>query len=1165
MSTEETVALATASARRGADDGDFSSWLLEVLRPALLVDAAVPMTQQYLHWCRAVRAQGLSTHCYAVDATPDEDGYDDNVVAEHDANYSAFSHLVSATTLEHALRAFPEGAIDLLVLPGYASGRGSGDLASWLPKLSRRGVVLAGVYRDETGRPADDPAWDAWRDQFPSTELHGGEYRLILVGDDVSPGIRDIFGPQNQEVAIEAALAEQASHPGQSGHELEELARRLSEQADELERLRLALGEKEALLREVDSARSSHEKKVRALTRALENADLSSQSTLESLQIVQDIVDAMRGSRSWTVTAPLRGMTTVLRYTRDLVRGSLRFVRAAPSRIASRGWKQTARDAIELAARPRGLLRQLRGKGGEWAELQPVYNLASPQPAATRLAQRVLIIAETSLAQCLKYRVLQKQRMIESLGIDCTVVRWQDVASARDLLQTHTIAIFYRVPGFPAQLETLRIAKELGVLTFWEVDDLIFDADLYVTNSNLNDLSKKTREGIMNGVPLYRKMLLACDGAIASTQALAEVMRKTGVEQVHVIENALDEETIRIAEEINTVPKKWDGLIRIVYGSGSSSHDSDFREASSALLNVLKARYDVRLTIIGSLNLPQEFDSLSAQIERLPPSDYETYMKRLAKCHINIAPLEDSVFNDSKSNIKYLEAAVLRLPSVCSATAEFRATIEHGQTGFLVRTPQEWEERLFQLIEDEALRIGMGLRAHDHVVKHYTPDTIAHDRVEPVLAPFRRFAPNKLRVLGVNIFFEPRSFGGATIVAEQVARRINAAGEIDYAMLTSLPTSDVHPYKLVRYQSSAAEVFAMGLPFEGDPTFDFDNPYPTHGFKEILRSWRPDVVHLHSIQGFGVQLAEVCQAEGIPYVVTAHDAWWICARQFMITNEGKYCHQRKVDINVCAKCVVHPALNPYRQYRLHEVLNGADRLVVPSQFFRDLYVDNGFDPERTVVNKNGVVPPRMLADRSATTGRPLRLGFVGGEGPAKGSELIKQVLREMPEHTNYELLVVDGALNLGRRVIFESTWSIPGNLRIVPAYTQETIDEFFAGIDVLLFPTQCKESFGLTVREAMIRDVWVIATDAGGAVEDIVPGRNGDVVPLEDDGARFKAALKSLLDNPRRLDGYRNEHVDMIRVFDEQAAELTGLLMEVSSRNPVNREGGDRAADRLGR
>lgn len=911
----------------------------------------------------------------------------------------------------------------------------------------------------------------------------------------------------------------------------------------------------ELVLSRIHAANASHERRQllhrqEVLTRSLNRTSLSAQASVGAMSQAHARITELLHSRSWRVTAPMRAAGMLARRGRNMYYRLRGHARTALRLRSERGMKGVLREFIRIASNPRSAMKYLRHKDAAANREQPIYTLPAASPALTELSLRVLIIADMNLAQCTKYRVLQKQQMIQDLGLDCSIARWEDLENARGLLSTHTVAIFYRVPGFEQQLESIARAKALGMRTIWEVDDLIFDESLYQTNSNLADLDQRTRQSLLNGVPLYRAAMLACDRCIASTVALAEAMRGVGAARVDVVNNALDDQTLMIAEEINAKPRRKDGLVRVVYGSGSASHDSDFRQCSDAMLAILREHYHVRLTIVGTLNLPPAFKEVESQIERLPPVDYASFLERISRCDINIAPLEPSVFNDAKSNIKYLEAAILKLPSICSPSQEYRNTIEHGETGMLAASSVEWKACLDQLIADAELRRRIGERAYRHVVKHYTPQVVAREQVLSLFKDMDQFEPKRPRILGVNIFFEPRSFGGATIVAEEVARCINASGKAEYAMVTSLPCSDAPPYNLVRYRSSAAEVFAMGLPFEADPAFDFDNPFTPGAFRQVLRAWRPDVVHLHSIQGFGVQIAEACQEAGIPYVVTMHDAWWICARQFMITGEGKYCHQSKVDLDVCAKCVANPVLNPYRQHRLHEVLSGAAMMLAPSRFFRGVYVDNGFDPSRVRVNKNGVVPPRRSVTRESLARRKLRLGFVGGEGPAKGSELIKEALRQLP-HTNYELHVVDAALNLGRRHIFEETWEIPGTLKIVPAYTQSTIDNFFASVDVLLFPTQCKESFGLTVREAMLRDTWVIATDAGGAVEDIIDGANGDIVPLINGLEPFRDALRRLLDNPEQLDGYRNPHPELIRVFSDQADELIGFMGEVMDRFPA--------------
>lgn len=1020
----------------------------------------------------------------------------------------------------HAQAEMPADQVIDLVL---AEGALEANLARWRDGLADNGLLLLDL--PSASPPAADAAW----------HVH-----------DMGDGRHWVLQRRRAPISGLSPARTEAVDTAQAALALVRDQRLNLEQATHL------LASREAELQEAIAQTRRAEHKIVSLKRALEANELSLKAAQHHLHEARSQIALIMRSRSWKLTAPLRFGNALAARTLRLLRRVAQLTKATVRTMRTQGPSEALRRARQHLSHPDGgtLMDVLRGQQN-W-RLKPVYPLPPPRPALSSQQQRVLLVAETGLAQCLKYRVMQKQQMIRDLGIDCTVINWTDTVSTRDLLQTHNVAIFYRVPGYKDQLETIALAQSMGVHTFWEVDDLIFDLDHYRNNSNLQHLTAATRKSVLQGVPLYRKAMLACDSCIASTAALAQAMMEAGARHVEVVENALDFETLRAAEEVAAQPLRGDGLIRIVYGSGSLAHDHDFRQAAPALLRILKARYDVRLTIIGNLNLPAEFKEVDAQVERLPASDYITYMKRLAKCDINIAPLEDSVFNDAKSNIKYLEAAILGLPSICSPTTEYRQTIQHGETGLLAATPEEWETHLLALIANPALRSRIGANARRHVEEDYTPEAIGERRVRPVLAPLRRFEARKPRVLGVNIFFEPRSFGGATIVAEQLARLINQAGQVEYGMFTSLPTTDVHAYKVVRYESSAAEVFAMGIPHEHDPALQFDNPYPTGAFREILRAWRPDVVHIHSIQGIGVQIAEVCQQEGVPFVVTLHDAWWICARQFMVNNEGRYCYQRKVDLDVCAKCVPHPALNPLRQHRLHEVLSGASLLMSPSQFFRGIYEDNAFDPDRLVVNKNGIARPLAPPARSLPSQRPLRFGFVGGEGPIKGSALIKKALRELPQHTHYELHVVDNELNLGRRSIFEANWQIPGQFKAVPAYTQDTIDDFFGSIDVLLFPTQWKESFGLSVREALIRDVWVIATDAGGVIEDIVDGENGNIIPLTDDGSALKAAIQRLLERPGQLDGYRNPHAGLVRLFEEQAAELTGYLLEVARQAPVN-------------
>ena len=135
---------------------------------------------------------------------------------------------------------------------------------------------------------------------------------------------------------------------------------------------------------------------------------------------------------------------------------------------------------------------------------------------------------------------------------------------------------------------------------------------------------------------------------------------------------------------------------------------------------------------------------------------------------------------------------------------------------------------------------------------------------------------------------------------------------------------------------------------------------------------------------------------------------------------------------------------------------------------------------------------------------------------------------------NYTLCITDCQKKIGLPSIKDSDWKIKGKLIVSDGFDQETIDEFFNQIDVLLFPSQWKESFGLTVREALVRDIWVIATDSGGTIEDIIPGKNGQVF-ARNDISGYRQAIIEAIKTPRSFD---NPNKESIRLFPEQAKEL---------------------------
>lgn len=362
-----------------------------------------------------------------------------------------------------------------------------------------------------------------------------------------------------------------------------------------------------------------------------------------------------------------------------------------------------------------------------------------------------------------------------------------------------------------------------------------------------------------------------------------------------------------------------------------------------------------------------------------------------------------------------------------------------------------------------------------------------------------------MRILVVNRHYAPESFGGATVVVEQTVRRLAQRGH-EVAVLTGTRDRRMAVGQLHRYSALGVPVVAASL--SGDPSA-YNCPEIGESFRDLVSTLRPDVVHVHSLQGLGIDLVERSLDMAVPTVATLHDAWWLCERQFMVRSDGHWCGQTTIKPEVCDSCVPDPRAHRARQRRSLDILNRTQRVLAPSTYWVNLMARSGVSAEITGVNRNGVQLPAPGWERSPYDG-PLRMGFVGGVDAVKGYPQLLAALRQIAT-SDYILRVVDSQSMLGVSSVTRADWPVAGTVDIVSAYTQQHLDGFFDSIDVLLFPSQAYESFGLTVREAIVRGVWPILTQGGGTQEGIVDGRNATVVPQDHAEFHLRRAIEAEL------------------------------------------------------
>lgn len=404
------------------------------------------------------------------------------------------------------------------------------------------------------------------------------------------------------------------------------------------------------------------------------------------------------------------------------------------------------------------------------------------------------------------------------------------------------------------------------------------------------------------------------------------------------------------------------------------------------------------------------------------------------------------------------------------------------------------------------------------------------------------------RLLAANVWFAPRSYGGATMVAEALARRVAASGDwaVDVLSFSNYGAS-TRPALFRTRLATGGEHWTINLGGERPRDLSFDNPEMTAEIARLLARLKPDAAHLHCIQDLGIGLIDALHAARIPFLLSTHDYWWLCERSFLMDYRGRFCGQERIDPAICAPCVENRGTLARRRDRALEALSRAARITYPSREARRRHEINGAPPERGALLPNGVAPPGPgFAKRPSAR---LRFGYVGGPGPIKGWPVIERAFAALdPERA--ELVLVDAARNVGA-----SWWGayrfgpLARHATIVPGYAPATADGFYAGIDALLFLSAWPETFGLTTREAALRGVHVVATDCGAPVEPLTDGENATILPFGAGARELRRALARLVEEglPSPGPAARAKLEAEVVSPEAQAAALLRLLGEISA------------------
>ena len=304
------------------------------------------------------------------------------------------------------------------------------------------------------------------------------------------------------------------------------------------------------------------------------------------------------------------------------------------------------------------------------------------------------------------------------------------------LVRDCDLVILHRLPYWPGIEPVIKRLQSVGKPVLFDADDLVFSEDAASVVPGFRNCTPSDRYDFLDRIRSMAATLRICTGAIVSTDSLQLAVSRVAPElPVWVNRNAVS--NIMVAQATSLIAtRRRNGVqpVRLGYFSGTYTHNADFCVCSRAIANILRCYPEARLIVAGRVELPAVLLSLLDRVQFFPFVPWRELPALLQEADINLAPLEmHNKFTNCKSELKYLEAGLLEIPTIASSVGGYVNAITNGMNGFLCESTSGWEAALSALIEKPELRESVGKRARQNVLAEHVT-WVRRDSLERILA-----------------------------------------------------------------------------------------------------------------------------------------------------------------------------------------------------------------------------------------------------------------------------------------------------------------------------------------------------------------------------------------------------------------------------------------------
>ena len=407
-----------------------------------------------------------------------------------------------------------------------------------------------------------------------------------------------------------------------------------------------------------------------------------------------------------------------------------------------------------------------------------------------------------------------------------------------------------------------------------------------------------------------------------------------------------------------------------------------------------------------------------------------------------------------------------------------------------------------------------------------------------------------LKILQIVHQFPPAVTGGSMNYTLELSKALNEKHRISLLFARRDLTREQYEVQYGEYQGLPyTQIIHNGIAETFDKTYRDERIDAI--FERVLDRDRPDIVHIQHLMFLSANIVRIAKERQLPIVFTLHDFWLMCPRQIRMKPSSSLCFD--LDEDECNACILAPPmmtslldqrtmdavrrianatspriidalkrvrastpeilLDSARRLRdirawnreadatpltsraiqdrnqfLDEICSRVDLFVAPSHWIRDEFIRHGIPAEKILHSPHGHVhdwKPR----RRVRAGK-LRFGYAGVVEEHKGvAVLVEAFNRIAPEDA---VLNIFGGHNVHLDYVKKLERSITNPaIRMLGRFDHDRLGEVYEEIDVMVMPSLCFENAPLTICEAFMAGVPVVASKLGGMAELVRHGENG--------------------------------------------------------------------------